>query len=78
MFLKQCQDSTESRSRSIERRLGSVQHSYAFQLLKNCIYIHAGTVLLLGSWRGELKSLWFNGDSLDQFPFHTPVRSPTD
>ncbi|XP_073388593.1 signal peptide peptidase-like 2 isoform X2 [Physcomitrium patens] len=41
-----------------------------------------GTVLLLGWWRGELKSLWFKGDSLDQFPVdgeqdHHPVgRSP--
>lgn len=26
-----------------------------------------GTVLLLGWWRGELKSLWFKGDSLYHF-----------
>ncbi|KAG0589468.1 hypothetical protein KC19_1G022400 [Ceratodon purpureus] len=37
-----------------------------------------GTVLLLGWWRGELRSLWFKGDSLDQFSFDSSGRSPTD
>ena len=37
-----------------------------------------GTVLLLGWWRGELRSLWFKGDSLDQFSIDSTVRSPTD
>lgn len=30
------------------------------------VFVWAGTVLILGWWRGELKSLWFKGDSLDQ------------
>ncbi|KAG0578395.1 hypothetical protein KC19_4G019400 [Ceratodon purpureus] len=42
-----------------------------------------GSVLTLGWWRGELKSLWFKGDSLEQFTVdvarvHSSAGSPPD
>jgi signal peptide peptidase-like protein 2B len=42
-----------------------------------------GSVLSLGWWRGELKSLWFKGDSLEQFTVdearvHSSAGSPPD
>jgi hypothetical protein len=45
---------------------------------KTAFVCNAGTVLFLGWWRGELRSLWSKGDSLDQFSFDSSVRSPTD
>lgn len=30
-----------------------------------------GTVVVLGWWRGDLKPLWFKGDSLDPYPLDT-------
>jgi len=45
---------------------------------ENFVHVYAGTVLGLGWWRGEMKTLWYKGDSLDQIPVDSSVRSPTE